>query len=852
MRKAFVIGGVVIVVAIALVTYAVLNLNKIIHDNRAYALDRLGKSLGRSVEVQGVSAALGWGVALDVTGLKIADDPAFSQLPIVQAAEVYAQAAFVPLLFGRLHLGRVMIKAPVVRIVRDSRGELNLSELGAKPASGKAEEAAPARERSSETAAKRAHGAGLLGALSISDFSLQKGKLSYRDLNAGGEPLGVTSIDLDVQHFSVSGRFDVSVKLATLDTDQNLAVSGKVGPLLRGGTLDIGAIPVDLEASVGPILLGRARQIEVTAGLIPQNLSISEGVEAKAKISGILDALKFEVNSDLSSSHVVYGGLLDKPSGVPLQLSALGARQKAGLAVEQAKLSLAGLELKAEHLGLGRGEVSARVDTNRFDLAPLGKVLPPTIKYHPSGAAEVHVDLKVQLPHLELSPLPPSPIGQRRGKMRVVGLRPAAEGTIALSQIAIKPEGGKFPAVKDLSGNIRLTGRGAIIEPTSFDLGSGHASLQAKADSLDPLQGSFQFSADAVNLAELVPSRQAESAEELRQLSVGGTLGGTLTAPQISADAASAAGSVANVAYQNLALAAVYGGNRLDLRSLRLNAFGGAIAGSALATMTGTRPFDAKLNLDNVDLGEALASQRAKAAGVVRGYLSGQVEVSGSGAMLEQIKPTLRGGGRATIRDGKLVGVNIVAQGLRQAQGIPGVGDLVGPDVIARHPELFSQPDTDIRQAGMTFTIEGPGITSHDIAVQSTDYRILGDGSFDMDKNIDLKSQVILSKPLSYELEARKKNVVYLTNRDGEVEIPLQIVGMLPKPKVLPDVQAMAQTAAKRALERQTGKILGGFLGKRNKGGLGGLLGGSAGSGTGSGPNPAPPNPLGPLEKLFH
>ena len=290
-----------------------------------------------------------------------------------------------------------------------------------------------------------------------------------------------------------------------------------------------------------------------------------------------------------------------------------------------------------------------------------------------------------------------------------------------------------------------------------------------------------------------------------------------MAAPELNADATSAAGTVSNVEYHDLALAASYADDRIDIRSLKFNAFGGAIAGSATATIAKARPFEAKLNLDNIDLGKLLASQKAKAAGTVRGSLTGQIQISGSGIRIGQIKPTLRGGGKAVIQNGKLVGVNVAAQAMKKTKKIPGVGDLVSPDVIARHPELFASPDTDIRQASLSFTIEGPKIISHDIAIESPDYKILGDGSFDADKNIDLKAKLVIVKELSGELEANKHAVALLANKNGEIEIPVQIVGTLPKPDVLPDIQAIVETAAQGAFKGKAGKLLGGVLGKKGK-----------------------------------
>ncbi len=848
MRRALIVSGAILLVIVVLIGLAILNLNRIIAANRGYALARISDALGRTVEIRDVTVTLRWGVAIDVTGLKIADDPGFSQLPVVEVADLFGEAELIPLIFGKFHLQRLVFRQPEIRIVRDAAGRLNLSELGKKPEprAGAPDETKPAEakppgplgaERSPAVASGQSSSNGLrqLQELSINAFAIENGAVSYKDLREGGEPLRAAAIDLEVKNFSASGRFDVSGKMAALSDDQDLAFSGEAGPLMREGKLDPGAIPLDLKATVGPILLERLRQTSMVGGAIPRPLAISAAVEAQANLTGNLDSLRFTLSTDLSSPQVIYGGILDKPSGVVLKVSASGSRNQGRLEIAEANLELASLDLKVGNPQFGRGIVQARVDTNRFDLAPLVRVMPAAAKYAVTGSAQIHADLRAQMPYVEIAASPQRKPGPPSMQLKVVAPRLEAHGTVELAKVSIKPPGGAIPALANLNGNVRLTGNGAQIEPTTFDLGSGHAKLQADVASFDPLNGDFHFSDDVLKLSELLPSRKSESPEELRQLTASGTLGGSLSAPQLNASIASPDGSVANVAYRNLALTATYGDKRIDLNSIKLNGFDGTIAGAGAATMAGARPIEATLNLDHIDLEKALASQKAKAASTVRGIMTGQIRISGRGATFDQIKPTLQGGGKAAIHDGKLLGVNVVAQGMKKAHGIPGVGDLVPPEVVARHPELFASPDTDIRDASLTFTVEGPRIISHDIVVQSVNYRILADGSFDMDRNIDLKAKIVLTQPFSKELEAARKNIVYLTNGGGEVEIPVTIAGALPKPSVLPDVQSMIQTAAQHALQKKGGKLLGGLLGGKNKG--------SGGSNA---------NPLAPLEKFLH
>ena len=278
--------------------------------------------------------------------------------------------------------------------------------------------------------------------------------------------------------------------------------------------------------------------------------------------------------------------------------------------------------------------------------------------------------------------------------------------------------------------------------------------------------------------------------------------------------ASSSEGDLANIAFKDLNLAATLLGKKLSVQSLKLGAFNGAIAASGDATLSDPPQFAVNMTANNVDIQSALQSQQSKSADMIRGILDAQLQVSGKGAKLDAIKPTLAGKGRAAVHDGKLVGINLAKEALKKTKGLPGIGDLVPPGVVERHPELFNSPDTDIQNAGLSFVLQGPRITTHDLSVQTLDYGMTGDGWFDMDKNIDMAAHVLLTRQLTKEIIAEKKNVVYLTNRDGQVDIPMMVSGKLPKPAVLPDIAELAQRAASHALEQNIGKL----FGKKGKG----------------------------------
>ena len=69
-----VIGMIVLIVA-GVIGYAYLNLNSIIAANRERLLARASDAIGRPVEAAEIKASLGRGVSIEITGVKLDDDP---------------------------------------------------------------------------------------------------------------------------------------------------------------------------------------------------------------------------------------------------------------------------------------------------------------------------------------------------------------------------------------------------------------------------------------------------------------------------------------------------------------------------------------------------------------------------------------------------------------------------------------------------------------------------------------------------------------------------------------------------------------------------------------------------------
>ncbi|MEA2679978.1 MAG: AsmA protein, partial [Candidatus Binataceae bacterium] len=682
--------------------------------------------------------------------------------------------------------------------------------------------------------------------------SIKNGTVIYQAAGASSAAT-VNSIDLTVEDFDFDSAFEVAVTFAALSDKQNFDLSATIGPLRKNGVLDVNAIPVSAKASVGPILLSQLKALPMLAKSIPPKLTISDPISFEAAADGTVDWIKFHASSDLSAAAIAFGDSFNKPPGVPLKISAEGSRVGSAVNVALANVTLGDLAMKATNIKVAGGTTSARVDTNRFDLASLAKVIPALAKYSLDGKSEIH------------------------SNVIIAGGKPSAHGTVSLADVGLSQPDQKTPPISHLSGNIKLAGTSADVGPLTFNLGAQQATLTSHVDQFQPLVASYELSAVSLHLADLAPARPAD--EHMDQLLAKGSVSIQSIGPVVDGQITSSAGNLAGVAYQNLNLNASLEGKHARVLSLKIKAFSGDVVATADVRFEPAAPFNASISFTNLNVQQMLDAQKAKAAGIVRGTLGGNMNVSAKIGTFDEMKPTMQGNGRLMLTNGKLVGVNIGGETLKKVQNLPAIGDLVPMAVVKNHPELFSNPDTDIQIASLTYVLAGPRITSHDIKVQTVDYNLLGDGWFDMDKNVDLAARIVLAPAFSKELIEQKQQVAYVANQDGQIDIPLQITGQLPKPSILPNVTELAQRAATHAAQAQGQKYIGKYLGKKGlpagigeklPGGLGKFLSGgdsgnapdngtgadNSGSGnSGSAPSDGgskpPPNPLDQLKKLF-
>src|SRR5512140_154515 len=120
----------VILLAVALLVAAIvvppfINVNRF----RPRIAGALSRSLGRQVSIGDVSLRLFPSPGLNLSRVVVADDPAFSEEPLLRADEVTAALRLTSLWRGRLEIAKLSFHYPSLNLVRRADGHWNLEAL---------------------------------------------------------------------------------------------------------------------------------------------------------------------------------------------------------------------------------------------------------------------------------------------------------------------------------------------------------------------------------------------------------------------------------------------------------------------------------------------------------------------------------------------------------------------------------------------------------------------------------------------------------------------------------------------------------------------------------------------------
>ena len=180
---------------------------------------QLTKALGRKVTIGHLSFSLFSG-KLGAQDIQIADDPAFSTAPFLQAKSLAIGVEVTPLIFSRqVRVTDLTIDTPAIQLIKGTNGTWNFSSFGT---------ASPSTSPQAPSTAPD---------LAVDQLKIQNGSATVSSLAPHSKPSIYSDVALSVQHFSFTTSFPFELS-ADLPANGHFDLKGTGGPISQTNAAD--------------------------------------------------------------------------------------------------------------------------------------------------------------------------------------------------------------------------------------------------------------------------------------------------------------------------------------------------------------------------------------------------------------------------------------------------------------------------------------------------------------------------------------------------------------------------------------------------------------------------------------
>jgi len=782
MRK-WLIASSILLVLIVVAFIALLNVNALIARNKGYLIEQAEGALGRKISVDQVQATIFSGIGARLTNFAMADDPTYASGDFVRAKDLQIIVKFWPLLRKSVQVKQVILHDPVIQIVRNRDGNFNFSTIGKKAKAKK-------DEREKEERAPREEQSALL----ISLVDISNGNIRYLD-KKNGTDMQAKQIDLKIEDFDFAKPFSVKLKAAIYADKQNFTLKSTIGPI--GQRVDVANIPVDGEIDIDPLNMTQLRAtLPIMKSAMPRELDVSGVYRVKdLKFKGTLNNLALDGQLEGTNGALRYGNAFQKPAGDPLALN-LDLRLTGNkITIRNGHLKLHSLDLAAAgDIQTGNNTVlNLSLDSKPASLEGWDRIVPALADYQLSGIMDVKASIRGSI-----------------GK----GAAPQIQGTLGLKKVSAKPP--SFPKpIEDLDTTVKFSGQRADISDMTLSLGKSRIRLAAAIEKFAPLTLSYKMSTPELWPADYSTALTEErKADVIRNLQSAGQFNMSANGMSYEGKLSSSEGTLYNAPYKALDAALSLADKVANIKSLRVNALSGALQIDGQYSFKEAVPqFSMASKVQNIDVKELYTLLDAKAERDIRGRMNADMKLAGSGKSWEAIKPTLHGQGNAEIVQGALLNFNIADNVLTGITGVPGLTNAINPSLRAKYPETFTAKDTEFKELKANFDLADSRMNVKNLRMAAADFVVEGNGWADFDRKLDFRATLSFSQRLSADLSQSAREIKYLLNNQGQLEVPFALTGRMPNVKPKPDTRYLGQLVQRGFLRKGSEELQNRFLG---------------------------------------
>lgn len=247
----------------------------------------LTDALGRPAKVGNLSLSLLLG-GVTADNISIADDPAFSKTPFVQAKSLKVGVELIPLIFSKtFNVTELTLNQPEISLVHSQDGDKwNFSSLGNSSTS-------PANTPPSTTTPAPSGSGGSTTNFSVGKLKVSNGRLTVSRAGSGQQPRVYDKVDIEVTKFSMTNSFPFKLT-ASLPAGGSLKLDGNAGPIDANNAAHT---PLQAKVTITQANLAASGFIDPAAGI--SGIADFDGTVAsdghEAKTSGTLKGERLQV-----------------------------------------------------------------------------------------------------------------------------------------------------------------------------------------------------------------------------------------------------------------------------------------------------------------------------------------------------------------------------------------------------------------------------------------------------------------------------------------------------------------------------------------------------------------------------
>ena len=181
---------------------------------------------------------------------------------------------------------------------------------------------------------------------------------------------------------------------------------------------------------------------------------------------------------------------------------------------------------------------------------------------------------------------------------------------------------------------------------------------------------------------------------------------------------------------------------------------------------------------------DSLASKAGPGSPRFQGTGDLKASVTGRGLQQGQLMQSLAGSGSLKIDKPVLKNMNILRTAFEKMDMLPGLVARLRENLPENYTEVLKQNDTNFKPMNINYTISQGKLLFKEVDVESDGFLVKGTGEISLLGDVQISLYVFIAHDLSQAFVKVVKELRFLANEQGMINIPLAISGKAPQVSV--------------------------------------------------------------------